>query len=116
MQPLEPNNGVGTATGYVKKLEVTFQSEHAPADGPRRPQRRLKLTRCASVAPGSAHRHLHNNNNNTNNEDFNNEPHPAEHNYCLLLETPSSPEFSSQSQDTRYEREEPIRDSAAEIR
>ncbi|XP_013884387.1 uncharacterized protein LOC106532788 isoform X1 [Austrofundulus limnaeus] len=97
MQPLELN-GIGTSTSFVKKLEVKFQSELDSADWPWKPQRSLKLTRCPSVSPGSAHRHPHINN--TNNEDFNHEQKPADHNYCLHMETPSSPEFSSQSQDS----------------
>lgn len=98
MQPLEPNNGVGTSTSYVKKLEVKFESEYVPAYRPQKPQKKLKLTRCPSVSPDSAHRHLHTNN--MNDEELIDKLNPDDHNYCLLMDTPSSPEFSSQSEDS----------------
>ncbi|XP_017259847.1 histone-lysine N-methyltransferase 2B-like [Kryptolebias marmoratus] len=88
MKPLESNHGVNKSMRFVKKVKV--QAEHAPDDGPWKPQKRLRLARCPSVTFDSAHLQLHNN---TNNEDLNTEQQTTDHNYS------SHTERKSQSQD-----------------
>lgn len=95
---------------FVKKVEFNGQAHRASADDPRGICHRLRrssvlwLTHCPDVISDPAHRcGLHRRrkenrcdaNNNRSNQSG------AEHNYCLKIKVPDTPDGNSQSQDSR---------------
>lgn len=95
---------------FVKKVEFKGQAHRASADDPRGICHRLRrssvlwLTHCSDVISDPAHRcGLHRRRKENRCDANNNRSNRSgvEHNYCLKIKVPDTPDGNSQSQDSR---------------